>query len=174
VEGAEPAGEVDGPGFRAILPRVKPLSRLKPASSRTTRLLLAGLAWSATGIGLLAAGVHWLLATPSPSAGAALAAAAVVGWAKARFVLRKRAEENAARILASEDGRCAGGAFSWQAWLFVVVMMAAGIALRHSAVSRFWLGFVYAAVGTALLLASGVSWRHWARLRASAIGGALP
>jgi len=133
-------------------------------------MLLAGLAWSATGVGLLAAGTHWLLAAPPPAAALALAAAAVGGWAKARFVLRRRAEDNAGRILASEDGRCAGGAFSWQAWSFVVLMMATGIVLRRSAVSRLWLGFIYAAVGAALLFASAVSWRHWARLRASPPG----
>jgi hypothetical protein len=143
---------------------------LKPASSRTTRLLLAGLAWSVTGAGLLAAGVHWSLAAPPRRATLVLAVAAAGGWAKARFVLRRRAEENAARILASEDGRCAGAAFSWQAWLFVALMMAMGVALRRSAVSRLWLGFIYAVVGAALLFASAVSWRHWARLRASRPG----
>jgi hypothetical protein len=151
---------------------VNRLLRFKPASSRKTRLLLAGLAWSAVGVGLLTAGIHWLLAVPRPAGALALAAAVAGGWAKARFVLRPRAEQNAARILASEDGRCAGGAFSWQAWLFVALMMATGITLRHSAVSRFWLGLLYAAVGAALLLASTVSWRHWARLRAS-LPGAL-
>lgn len=148
------------------------LSRLTPVSSRRTRLLLAGLAWSLTGSGMLAAGIHWSLVAPPWRAGLVLAGAAATGWAKERFVLHRRAEQNAGRILASEDGRCAGGAFSWQAWLFVAAMIAAGATLRHSPVSRLLLGFVYVAVGVALLLGSGVSWRHWMRLRGSPAGAA--
>ena len=141
------------------------LLRFKPASTRKTRLLLAGLTWSLTGVGLLAAGIHWSLAAPPWRAALVLGLAAALGWVKARFVLRGRAERNVGRILASEDGRCAGAAFSWQAWVFVCAMMAAGVALRRSPVSRLWLGFVYAAVGVALLLASAVTWRGWMRLR---------
>jgi hypothetical protein len=101
-----------------------------------------------------------------------LALAAALGWAKSRFILRRRAELNAERILASEDGRCAGGAFSWQAWLFVVAMMAAGAVLRRTGVSRLLLGFVYAAVGAALLFASAATWKHWRRLRSEPSGAA--
>jgi hypothetical protein len=146
------------------------LHRFKPASTRRTRLLLAGLAWSVTGSALLSAGVHWSLAAPPERAALVLAVAAVAGWAKGRFLLRRRAERNVERILASEDGRCAGGAFSWQAWLFVGLMIATGAALRRSPVSRLWLGFVYAAVGAAILFASAVSWKHWWRLRGAAAG----
>ena len=124
-----------------------------------------------TGAGLLAAGIYWSLAAPPLRATAFLAVAAAGGWAKARFFLRRRAERNAERILASEDGRCAGAAFSWKAWSLVPLMMAAGFALRHSAASRPWLGLVYVAVGVALLVASAVSWRHWARLRAARADG---
>ena len=141
------------------------VSRLKPASSRRTRLLLAGLMWTGVGIGLFEAGAHWLFSAPPGRAALVLAAAAAAGWAKGHFLLRGRAEANAARIVASDDGRCAGGAFSWRAWLFVVAMMGVGAVLRHSVVPRILLGSVYAAVGVALVTASAVSWRHWARLR---------
>ncbi len=146
------------------------LRRLTPVSSRRTRLLLAGLAWSLTGCGLLAAGIHWSLVASPWKAALAVAAAAAAGWAKERFVLRRRAERNVDRILASEDGRCLGGAFSWQAWLFVPAMIVMGAALRHSPVSRIVLGFVYVAVGVALVLGSVVSWRQWIRLRGAAAG----
>jgi hypothetical protein len=133
-------------------------------------LLLAGLAWSVTGAALLAAGIHWSLAASPGRAFLILGAAAVAGWTKGRYLLRSRAERNAARILASEDGRCLGGAFSWQAWLFVALMIGLGAALRRSPVSRLWLGFVYAAVGAALLIASAATWRHWLRARGAAAG----
>ncbi len=153
-----------------MLPAVGFLARMTPVSSRKTRLLLAGGAWSAVGAGLLAAGVYWSLAAPPGTAVLVLALAAAAGWAKGRFLLRLRAEKNAARILASQDGRCAGGAFSWPSWLFVVSMMVAGAVLRRSAIPRIVLGFVYAAVGAALLSASVVAWRHWMLLRRAAAG----
>jgi hypothetical protein len=143
---------------------------MTPVSSRKTRLLLAGGAWSTVGAGLLAAGVHWSLAAPPGRAALLLALAAVGGWAKGRFLLRPRAEKNAARILASQDGRCAGGAFSWPSWLFVASMMVAGALLRRSAIPRIVLGFVYASVGAALLSASAVAWRHWMLLRRTSAG----
>ena len=146
--------------------------RLTPVSSRKTRLLLAGLAWTAVGSGMLAAGIHWSLTARPWGTALVLAGAAATGWAKERFVLHRRAEQNADRILASEDGRCVGGAFSWQAWLFVIAMIVLGATLRRSPVSRVLLGFVYVAVGLGLLLGSLVSWRHWSRLRANPTGAA--
>ena len=137
------------------------------AEAGEARLLVAALAWTLAGGGMLIAGVHWSLTSPPGRASLVMAAAAATGWAKERFVLRRRAEQNAERILASNDGRCLGGAFSWPAWLFVAAMAAAGATLRHSPVSRILLGFVYVAVGVALLLGSAVSWRCWARLRGS-------
>ncbi len=116
------------------------------------------------------AGIRWSLSAPPWRATLVIAAAAAGGWVKERLVLHSRAERNAGRILASEDGRCLGGAFSWQAWLFVAAMVAMGAGLRHSPVSRTLLGFVYVAVGVALLLGSVVSWRQWMRLRAASAG----
>ncbi len=81
-------------------------------------------------------------------------------------MLGRRAEANALRILDSRDDRCLGAVFTWEAWLVVCAMMAAGFALRHSGFSRTWIGLVYAAVGSALLLASASPWSHFRQLRA--------
>jgi hypothetical protein len=134
---------------------------LRPASSRSTRLLLAGVVWTAVGAGLFAAGVRFMLVDPPHWAWIGLVAAVVAGAAKGHFVLSRRAEDNAKRILASGDDRCAGAVFSWESWLLVAVMMAGGIALRRSSMPRAWLGLLYSAVGAGLLLGSAVSWRHW-------------
>jgi MFS family permease len=143
------------------------VQRLAPRASRRTRLLVAALVWTGIGIGLLAAGLRWTFLAPSAAWRAALPIALAVGWLKGRYVLAPRAAANASRILASAESRCIGGAFSWGAWLFAVGMMLLGITLRHSLVPRPWLGLLYAAVGTALVVAGAGGWRRWARFASS-------
>lgn len=141
------------------------LERLKPASSRRTRLLLAALLWTATGSALLAVGGRWLLGTAGAWGWPALAASVGLGWAKGRWILAPRAGSNAVRILRSDDERCVGGVFTWPVWGLVAAMAAAGYALRHSSAPRAALGVVYSAIGSALILGSLASWRGWRRAK---------
>lgn len=136
------------------------LERLDPKVSRRTRLLLAALLWTGIGTGLLAAGVRWLLGAPAAWFGA-LPVALLAGWIKGRLVLAPRAEANAMRIVQAGEERCIGGVFSWGSWGIAVVMVAGGIALRHSALPRPWLGLLYCAIGAALVAASLGSWARW-------------
>jgi hypothetical protein len=147
------------------------LRSIKPSSSRRTRLLLASLVWSAVGVGLLVAGLRWLLTAPGSWAWLGLVVALLVGAAKGFWVLARRAADNARRIAAAGEARCPGGAFSWGSWLLAVGMMGAGFGLRHSPLPRPWLGLIYTVVGVALLGASGVSWSHWRALRPFSRGG---
>jgi len=142
------------------------VQRIAPRASRRTRLLVAALVWTGIGIGLLAAGLRWTFLAPSTAWRVALPLALVAGWLKGRYVLAPRAASNASRIVASAESRCIGGAFSWGAWLFAAGMMLLGYSLRHSPVPRPWLGLLYAAVGTALVVAGLGGWRRWARFAA--------
>jgi hypothetical protein len=139
------------------------LARLKPAASRRVRLGLAAATWTAVGLGLLIAGVHFFVASQRPLHPAFLAAAAAVGLIKALLVLRPAAHRVIGRIQASGDDRCIGGFFSWQTWIVVAVMIAAGVLFRNSHLSRAVVGLVYVAVGVALLSASALPWRAWYR-----------
>jgi hypothetical protein len=139
------------------------LERFNPRASLKTRLLLAASVWTAIGGGLLSAGVHWIIASRSAVWIAALPVALLAGWLKGRFVLAPRADANTARILAAGNDRCVGGVFSWRGWGLAACMMVGGIVLRHSPIPRPWLGFVYSAVGAALLEASLGGWRTWRR-----------
>jgi len=133
--------------------------RWKPAAGVRAHLVAAAGLWTLVGIGLTAAGLAWCFGSPLPwsvvLAGAGLAA----GLVKGRFVIRRVAERNAARIIARGDGHCLGGFLSVKTWLLVAVMMASGMVLRRSAVPRPVLGVVYTAVGTALLAGSVILWR---------------
>jgi hypothetical protein len=140
------------------------LERYKPATSRRTRLLLASLIWTVVGTGLLTAGVRWALSGGHRWATPALLLALAAGWVKGALVLSRRARSNAERIAAGPDILCVGGVFTWGAWALVAVMMSGGWMLRHSGLPLFWLGLIYVFAGSALLLASTVSWVHVRRL----------
>lgn len=131
--------------------------------SRRHRLLFGALVWSGVGLGLGLAGTRWLALHGGgwrwPSWGAAVA----LGVAKGHFVLAPRAAANARRIAASGADRPLTEAFTGGTWLLVAGMMALGWTLRHSGLAWGIVGFIYAAVGTALLVGSRAAWRGWAR-----------
>lgn len=89
------------------------------------------------------------------------AAAIVVGILKSQFVLDRTANRTIERIRTRGDGRCIGGFLSVRSWAFVALMMGIGRALRASPTPRTILGFVYVAVGLALVLASRRLWLAW-------------
>jgi len=137
------------------------LDQLKPASSIRSRLLVAALIWTLVGAALLAAGLRWTLAGEGLRGWVALVPAVGLGWLKSRYLLSRRADANAQRIVDSGESRCLGGVFAWSAWGLVAAMIALGAAMRLSSLPRLWLGVLYVTVGSALLIASTVSWRRW-------------
>ena len=133
----------------------------KPAVSARSHLLLAATMWTVVGSLLLAFGARWLLSAHVRYAWELLAVAAVVGLLKARFVLGRAARRTIERIRSRGDGRCIGGFFSLRTWAIVALMAGAGRVLRGGLIPLPVVGFVYAAVGTALLLAARQLWRAW-------------
>jgi hypothetical protein len=135
----------------------------KPAASRRAHLLLAALMWSVVGAALLAFGVRWMLGSDAPRAWALLgvAVAIAVGLAKGRLLLERAAGRIIERIRVRGDGYCIGGFLSLWTWGLVAVMVAAGRLLRGGLVPEVVVGFLYTAVGTALVLACRRFWQAW-------------
>lgn len=137
------------------------LDSFKPAAPARLHLLLAAMMWTGVG-GLLAFfGIRWLLAGQLPYSPLLLALAVASGVLKARFVLSRTARRVIERIRTRGDGRCIGGFLSIRSWAFVALMAIGGRLLRGSPMPRLGVGFVYAAVGLALLLASRRLWHAW-------------
>ena len=143
-----------------------PLRLKKPAAPAWAHALLAACLWTAVGGALGTFGVLWALGGGSAAAPYVLAGAVLVGLAKGAFVLGKTAARNVARIEERGDGKCLGGFLSWRSWLLVGAMIALGRLLRGGLLSTETVGFVYAAIGVALLAGSVVLWRGFARLHA--------
>lgn len=133
----------------------------KPAASARLHLLLAATMWTVVGALLLVFGARWLLTTPARWAWGLLAIAMVIGLLKARFVLDRAAQRTIERIRTRGDGTCIGGFLSLRTWAIVALMAGAGRFLRSGLLPLSVGGFIYAAVGTALLLATRLLWRAW-------------
>lgn len=88
--------------------------------------------------------------------------AIVIGVVKARFILIRYADKAVARIR-GRGHACFFGFFAPASWLFVLVMIGGGIALRQSALVDFaWgrvlLSTLYIAVGIGLAIADRIFW----------------
>jgi len=132
-------------------------NRFKPRLNARTQLVLAGSIWYAVAIALGMRGIGWAIGSEWPLliAGVGLA----LGALKGRFVMRRVAVRAIDRIRERDRDKCAGGFFSWQSWVVVLVMMAVGHALRLTAIPRPILGALYIAIATGLLLAGRLYWR---------------
>ncbi len=135
----------------------------KPAAPARVHLLLAAMLWSIVGGAMLAFGIKWLADWGSGYVWLVAVGAAALGLLKARVVLREAADRIVTRIRERGDGRCLGGFLSPKTWLFVLLMIAGGRVLRSGLLPAAAAGFIYAAVGAALLWASRRLWRAWRR-----------
>ena len=117
--------------------------------------------WSTVGAILLLVGTRWVVGEGANDAGWLIALGVVGGILKARFVLGRAARRIADRIRIRGDGRCIGGFLALRSWALVAVMAVGGRLLREGVVPRLVAGFVYTAIGAALLLASIRLWQGW-------------
>ena len=135
----------------------------KPAASGRGHLLLASMMWTIVGTLLLAFGVRWVVQANIPFGPLMLAGALALGVVKSRVVLDRAAGRIIDRIRARGDGKCLGGFLSLPTWGIVAVMVVVGRLMRGGTLPLNIVGFVYAAIGTALLLAARHTWRAWYR-----------
>ena len=136
-------------------------AKYKPAAPAKTHLLLAALAWTTVGTVLFFLGIYWVHSAGSDTSYLVMAAA--LGYAKSRYVLDKTARRAVERIVERGDGKCLGSFFSYKSWLMVIAMAGAGRILRSGVISRLLLGFIYVAVGTALVLSSRIFWQAYSK-----------
>ena len=141
--------------------------RLTPRAGVRAQLFAAALVWFVGVCFLLVRGVLFV-EVPGPGAHFSywivpiVLVAIVIGIIKARFILIRYADKAVARIQ-RRGHACFFGFFAPKSWLFVLVMMGGGIALRHSALvnvawGRVALSTLYIAVGTGLAIADRIFW----------------
>jgi hypothetical protein len=124
--------------------------------SQKTHLKLAFLLWAVVGVGLLIAGVRFLIGADASAmaTGIGCLIALGLGFAKGYFVLPKIARKNSARIQQLPVESPIWATFSPKSWMLVLLMILIGRTLRALGAPLLLVGVIYLAVGLALLLGS--------------------
>jgi hypothetical protein len=140
------------------------MERHKPRGTARTQLFLAEMMWSLVGAMLLSLGLFWIVGRYGLPGWAYAAPFVAVGLLKAFFIMDRVARRTVTRIHERGDDHCVGGFFSLTSWALIVGMMLLGQVLRASPVPRADVGFLYVAVGSALIVSSRTFWREWLQL----------
>lgn len=161
--GARPRAPRGPGGPRGVLRRWLELH--KPRGSARSQLFLAEMMWTVVGSVLLGLGLYWIVRRYHGPGWAYAAPFLALGLAKALLILDRVARRTINRIRTRGDDHCVGGFFSPSSWALILGMMLLGQVLRASPVPRADVGFLYVAVGSALLISSRMLWREWLLLR---------
>jgi hypothetical protein len=130
------------------------LAKLKPAVPKYWLIALAGLMWSIVGVMLCRLAYIWLSAIPLQRAIPMGMLGIIFSLAVYRYKFSKIAIKNIDRLCLLSDKSCFFAFQAWYAYLIIIVMIALGIALRHSPIPKQYLAVLYIAIGGALFLAS--------------------
>lgn len=144
-------------------PAELPRRRALPSAGRKTQLLLAAGMWTIVGLMLPTMGIVWDLQGyrllgllfALPFLGVGLLKSKILDRVSVRTIAHIRSRDPHGFVL---------GFLPVTSWLLIALMMASGIVLRHVLTGphpRAWLGFVYVAVGSGLLMSSRKLWRGW-------------
>ena len=140
------------------------VDRFKPDVPKCWLFAASGVMWSVVGLVMCTTGARWLAGQDIlpiigfELAGVALAVAAL------RWGFGRIARKNIHRLRQLPDRGCLFAFQAWTSYLIITVMIALGVALRHSPVPKQWLAIVYTGIGGALFMASFSYYRHLLRL----------
>ncbi|ADW18094.1 hypothetical protein Despr_1946 [Desulfobulbus propionicus DSM 2032] len=130
----------------------------KPGARRSVHLFAAPLLWTLVGGMLVHRGWAWM---GQGSGRLLIVVALALGTLKSLLILDGMARRSIRRIILLQDGTCLGAVYSWQTWLLVALMAAAGFFLRWAGHPGPLLGMIYCAIGWSLCLSSRLGWRQW-------------
>ena len=127
---------------------------LKPAVTKRVLLLLAGLGWLCVGTMLLVFAYSWLSEMPRTISFMFLGFGVVVALLVHHFGFLKLVDKNIERILSMVEKKCVFSFITWKSYMIIIVMVAIGTLLRHSAIPHQYLAILYTGIGLALMLSS--------------------
>jgi hypothetical protein len=141
------------------------LARIKPDVPKYWLIAIAGVVWSAVGAMLCHRAWGWL----HPLNDLRLLALAATGLGLAfvfhRVMLERIARRNMSRICNYAERGCVFAFQAWRSYLIILVMIALGSFLRHTAMPREILAVLYTAMGGALILSSLAYLRLFYRIK---------
>jgi len=126
----------------------------KPSVSRRWLLLIAGVMWTGVGIALCTVASNWLSHASWLAAVSMGSAGCILGIVAYRAGFLRIAKRNMQRIRMLDEPSWIMAFQSLRSYILMVIMIALGVGLRHSAIAREHLAIVYLTVGSGLFLAS--------------------
>ncbi len=117
-------------------------------------LLIAGLIWIAVGSMLLGFSYFWLRDAGNKIVVWTAGSGIILSLFIHHFGFLRVVDKNLGRILPMQGKRCVFSFMTWKSYILVLVMVATGILLRLSPISRTYLSVLYIGIGTALILSS--------------------
>ena len=126
----------------------------KPFVDKHYLILLSGIMWIGVGILLNSFAYHWLKAYNGNYLWIFICSGLIVSLLKNRFVLSKLVNKNINRIEANGNKQWLFSFMTLKSLIMIIIMMSAGITLRHSSIPKQYLSILYIAIGTALMLSS--------------------
>jgi len=148
------------------------LTRLKPSVPKYWLIVIAGLVWSAAGVLLCHTAWGWL----RPLGYFHILGLAALGLCLAmilkKIMLDRIARRNMHRICSYAERGCFFAFQAWRSYLMILLMIALGSFLRHTAIPREFLAVLYTAMGGALILSSLAYFFLYYRIRV--LGAACP
>ena len=131
------------------------IRKFTPGVDKRILVLLAGLMWCGAGVMLVRLSVSWL----SLLTGKEQIFYYTAGFATAmpihHFGFLKIADKNLNRLMPLTEKKCLFSFITWKSYIIILIMVAMGLALRHSALPKRDLSILYNGIGLALFL-SGI------------------
>ena len=131
------------------------LRKFTPVVDKKILVLLPGIMWCGVGVMLVSFAVSWLSPYPVKEQFFYFLAGFLAAMPIHHFGFLKIVDKNLKRLLPLTEKRCVFSFMTLKSYLTVLVMVAMGIALRHSALPKRYLSVLYNGIGLALFL-SGI------------------
>jgi hypothetical protein len=131
------------------------IKKFTPAVDKRVLVLLAGLMWCGVGMMLIRFSVLWLSPMGISNAWIYYSAGFLAAMPIHHFGFLKIADKNITRLLPLTVKKCLFSFMTWKSYIIVLIMISMGIALRHSALPKYYLSILYIGIGLALFL-SGI------------------
>jgi hypothetical protein len=126
----------------------------KPAVTKSALLFLAGFVWLCAGTMLLVLAYSWLSDAPRPIFFLFFAFGVLLALWVHHFGFLKIVDKNIERILPMVEKKCLFSFITWKSYMIIIVMVAMGALLRHSAIPKQYLAVLYTGIGLAMILSS--------------------
>ncbi|MFO7754561.1 MAG: hypothetical protein R6V34_01110 [Bacteroidales bacterium] len=129
-------------------------NNFKPSVRKKYLILISGVIWILIGLLLNHYAFNWLKDKSYANTYIYIISGIALALIIHHFGFLRVVDKNLGRIKTLNPETCVFAFMSWKSYLLVALMMAMGIALRHSTLPRNLLSVMYIGIGLALILSS--------------------